>query len=520
MNIKELLLPLSLAFITLLAFRYFNPWQESMSPTDTMVSGQKFVAPKKPDLYVHKPLNVEVDFLDAKPLKKSQTQEIKTENVYYAFTDDGASVSRAEFKRTWARKKEYFETIFPVSSMQKEKAAFLVAFNELTPYYYEFVEKKEEPESYKITYKTNFDGGTIYKTFSVSKDLYRLDMELSFKFKEGFDKKIQPRIFFPSPLMPELKQEDIVTGIVNDERNKVAVIQKTEHNLDSYWSQPTLFGTQDRYFVHALVADPQQFVQRGYYKIVDLESLYSVLEGPEINKDTTWKLSFYIGPKEDDAMAAVDPRLEQTLNYGWFSFISKPFSKLLLESLNVINDYVHNYGIAIILLTLLMKLLLFPFTYKAEESMKKRTEFQKKLDHLKVKYKNNPEALNQARAELLQKHGMPGLGGCLPMLLQLPVFWALSIVLANAIELYKAPFLWIPDLSVKDPYYILPVLMAFGIILHSQSPDPKQRITSLVTAIFVAAIVSNLAAGLTLYIVVSTLLSIAQSFIVKQFKLV
>lgn len=520
MNIKEFFLPLSLVLFTTLGLQYYFSTKES-APDEDAKSGQRFVAPKKPELYVHKPLNVEIDFKDAKPTRKAQTQEIATENARYEFSNDGAAVMRAEFKRTWARKNEPIETIFPVTSLEKEKAAFLVALNEPTPYYYEFVDKKEQTDFFAVTYKTNFDGGVIHKTFNVFKESYRVDVILSVKFDEGVDKTIQPRIFFPSPLMPEMKREDIVTGITNDERNNVAVIQKNEQNLDSYWSHPTLFGTQNRYFVHALVADPNKFIQRGYYKIVDVESLFSILEGPEVSKDTSWQLSFYIGPKEDDAMVAVDPRLEQTLNYGLFSFISKPLSKFLLESLNFINDYVHNYGFAIIILTLIMKLLLFPFTYRAEEKMKKSADVQKKMQHLRTKYKKDPEALAAAQAELIRKHGMPGLGGCLPMLLQLPIFWALSIILANAIELYKAPFLWIPDLSIKDPYYILPVLMALGIIIHSQNQalDAQKRMSSIFVGILVGSLLANFAAGCLVYLVTSTLLGILQSFVVKRFRL-
>jgi YidC/Oxa1 family membrane protein insertase len=519
MNIKELLFPLSLLLFTTIALQYyFSP--KDASSEESIKSGQRFVAPKKQEIVERKPLNLEVDFKDSKATRKSLSQEINTSNAFYEFSNDGASLVRAEFRRTWARKKEPIETIFPVSSVEKEKSAFLIALQEQTPYYYQFIEKKEQPDSYSITYKADFDGGSIYKTFVVFKDTYKLDLEISFKFKEGTNNKIQPRIIFPSPLMPEMKRQDIITGITNNERNSISVIQKNEQNLESYWAYPTLFGTQNRYFIHALVADPDHFVRRGYYKIVDFENLYSILEGPEISQDSSWKLSFYVGPKEDDAMAAVDYRLEQTLNYGWFSFISKPVSKLLLEILNFVNDYVHNYGIAIILLTLLMKIFLFPFTYRAEEGMKKRAEIQKKMDHLRSKYKNDPQALAAAQAELIRKHGLPGLGGLLTMFLQLPIFWALSIILANAIELYKAPFLWIPDLSVKDPYYILPFLMAVSIIFHSQAADPKQRFSTIFIGILVAALLSNIAAGCLVYIVTSTVLGIAQSMMVRRLKLV
>jgi len=121
-------------------------------------------------------------------------------------------------------------------------------------------------------------------------------------------------------------------------------------------------------------------------------------------------------------------------------------------------DLVHNYGIAIILVTLLIKLLMAPFTFRSEQGMKERAEFQRKMKYLQEKFKHDKQALASAQAELLRKNGLSGLGSCLPNLLQLPFFIVLGSVISNSIELYKAPFLWINDLSAPDPYYILPLV--------------------------------------------------------------
>ena len=356
MKFKELLVPLTLALITTWGLQYYFGSKESAQPSNDTQSGQRFIAPKKPEIQVHQPINVEVDFKDTKATSKPQITNIETENARYEFTSNGAALARVEFSRNAARGQEYFETIFPATSLEKEKSAYLVALNEETPYYYDLINQKEETDRYLLFYKADFFGGTLYKTFTVFKKTYRLDLEISFKLKEGFDKIVTPRIFFPSPLVPDLVKEDIITGMANDEKNNIKVFPKNDQTIDSYWSNPTLFGTQDRYFVHAMTNDPSKFTQRGYYKAVDLDSLYSILEGPSVKEDASWNLTFYVGPKEDDAMAAVDSRLEQTLNYGWFSFISKPLSKLLLEALNFINKYTQSYGWAIIFLTILMKL--------------------------------------------------------------------------------------------------------------------------------------------------------------------
>lgn len=523
MKIREILFILSLALITTWAFQYFlGVKQQADINIEQAKSGQRFTAPKVPEIQVHKPLNREIDFIDVKPTRKTIITKIETNDVRYEFSNDGASLHRLEFLRNWGGKKSYLTTIFPPNALEKEKSGFLVALNTETPYYFDLIDKKENDDQFILSYKASFNGGTIHKTFTIYKKIHRLDLTLSFVV-QGSTESIKPRIFFPSPLISELANEDVISAIVNDEKGNLKILPKNDQLLDSYWANPTLFGTQDRYFVNTMVNDPANFVQRGYYTAVGLNRLDSILEGPTITHDASWNISFYIGPKEDDAMIVIDPRLEQTLNYGWFSFISKPLSKFFLESLDFLKDYVGNYGFAIIILTILIKLLLLPFTYRAEEKMReerhKQQRFQKKLEHLKIKYKNDPQALADARAELVKKDGMPGIaGGCLPMLLQLPVFWALSIILANAIELYRAPFLWIPDLSSADPYYILPILVALSIIMHAPAQDPKQRVSSIIMGLMVGAFFVNFSAGLALYIATSTFIGVAQSFIVKRIR--
>ena len=222
-------------------------------------------------------------------------------------------------------------------------------------------------------------------------------------------------------------------------------------------------------------------------------------------------MSFYFGPKETSAIVPVDVRLEKTLDYGWFA----PVSKFLLVVLNWLYKYLHNYGLAIIILTLLIKLLLLPFSIQGEKSMKQRAEAQKKLTYIQQRYKDDPQTLARERAEFMRKHGMPGLGGCLPILLQIPIFFALSRVLVNSLELYQAPMLWISDLSARDPYYILPVFVALSMLGQATTADPKQRLSMVAMAFVFGAFTASFSAGLALYIGMSTLLSVAQTRILK-----
>ncbi|HEX2977772.1 MAG TPA: YidC/Oxa1 family insertase periplasmic-domain containing protein [Candidatus Babeliales bacterium] len=516
-EISKLLIPFALALATTMGLRYFFSRHEGAETIEIVRSGQRFVAPKSTEIEVHKPLNLEIDFSDAKNAKQPTVTSFETENAFYEFSSEGASLRRLEFRRNWGEKEGFLSTVFPPAGGDREKRCFLVALEEKTPLAFELVNHQEDDKTHTLTYRAPIENGYLNKKFVVYKHEYRIDLEVGFEANSVINQKA--RIFIPSPLVSELAGEDLITVIANDERNKVKMHSRNAETASSYWSHPTLFGAQDRYFIHALVNDPQQFTQRGYFKPADAEMWYSVLEGPEVAGNASWNLTFYMGPKEDQAMAQVDSRLEETLNYGMFSFISKPLSQLMLRALEAIYGVVHNYGWAIIILTILLKLLLLPFTWRGEQSLKKRMEFQKKLDHIQHKYKHDKEALAEARAELIRKHGMPGMAGCIPLLLQLPIFWALSIILSNAIQLYKAPFLWIPDLTARDPYYILPILIFIGMVLHAPAGnDPKQRVSSIGMALVFAAVLSSFSSGLALFTIVSTFLGVAQAQIMKVLK--
>lgn len=516
MNFKELLLPLTLALLTSWAIQHFFFNKSTDDQQEQVKSGQSFVAPKtKQEL---KPINTEIDFIDNERVIPSQYAQVETKGAHLIFSTDGASLERLEFKKMSGCPGCPLSTITPPAQTEKETRCFLVALNQNTPYYYELAERVDNDASVVLTYKAALSNGTIQKKFTVYKETYKIDLELKIALKNAENMQIEPRIFFPSPVVKQLT-DDVVSGIVANEKGSLEKKTLDSLSLGQGWFSPAVFGSDDRYFIHAMVDDAQNFVQRAYYKFTDKNKLISILEGTVVDQQAgEWKISFYFGPKEGQALAAVDPRLEQTLDYAG---ILAPISKFLLYVLKLLYSFFKNFGLAIIALTVLVKLVLLPFTYKAEESMQKRTEFDKKLRYIQQKYKNEPEILAREKAELIQKYGMPGLSGCLPLLLQFPIFIALSRVLSSAIELHQAQFAWIPDLSARDPYYILPLITAVSMMLQSltmSGVDPKQRISAIVMGLVIGAVTVNLAAGLSLYICTFTVLGVVQTKILKMFK--
>jgi len=230
------------------------------------------------------------------------------------------------------------------------------------------------------------------------------------------------------------------------------------------------------------------------------------------------EFSVFAGPKEYDLLKSYNLKFEKSIDFGIFSFIAIP----MLKFLKIIYGVVKNYGVAIILLTLVIKLVTFPLTQKSMVSMKKMSSLQPKMQSIKEKYKGDKEKINAATMELYKTEGVNPLGGCLPMLLQIPIFFALYKTLLLSIELQGAPFmLWITDLSMKDPYYITPVLMGATMFLQQRltpntATDPmQQKIFAFMPLIFTFLFLT-FPAGLVVYWLTNNVLSIAQQYFINK----
>lgn len=239
-----------------------------------------------------------------------------------------------------------------------------------------------------------------------------------------------------------------------------------------------------------------------------LEMNYPVLDQ---NSPISLNVELYAGPKVLNQLKRVDEQAAQVVDFGFFSWIALP----LLEVMKYFYKIFNNYGVAIIALTILVRAITFPFTYMSFKSMRAMQKIQPELKRLKEIYKDNTQQLNQETMKLMRDNKVNPAGGCLPLLLQLPVFWALYQVLQNSIELYHSPFiLWIQDLSMKDPYYILPVLMGLSMLIQQKitpnTMDPAQAKVMMFMPLFFAFLMMSLPAGLTLYIFVSTIFGVIQ----------
>jgi YidC/Oxa1 family membrane protein insertase len=221
----------------------------------------------------------------------------------------------------------------------------------------------------------------------------------------------------------------------------------------------------------------------------------------------------YMGPKLYNLLRSYGAGLEEAIEFGFLSFLAKPF----LVVLNFFERYLRNYGLAIIILTCIIKVVFHPLTRYSLHSMKEMQKIQPQLNALKQKYKDNKEKLNKELMALYKRYKINPLGGCLPMLMQIPVFIALYEVLSVAIELRHAPFaFWITDLSSKDPYYVTPLLMGATMFIQQKmtpsAMDPAQAKIMLLMPIVFTFLFMSFPSGLVLYWLVNNVLSIAQQY--------
>jgi YidC/Oxa1 family membrane protein insertase len=274
----------------------------------------------------------------------------------------------------------------------------------------------------------------------------------------------------------------------------------------------------DKYFVAVLLSGKPGVVTA--HSAAAPQEIGDLVNTDLLVKDEVASRSFllYAGPKRFNLLKSFGKGLEQLVDFGWFGVLARPMFWLM----KTFFSWSHSYGIAIILLTIVVRVLLFYPSLKSATAMEEMKALQPQLTALREKYKKDPQKLNAEMMRLYKEHKVNPAGGCLPMLLQLPFFIALYNVLGASIELRQAPFLspWIKDLSMHDPFYILPVLMGASMVLTMKmtatTVDPQQQKMMMFMNIAFIFLFAWLPAGLLLYITLSNLLSIVQQLYVRK----
>ena len=390
------------------------------------------------------------------------------------------------------------------------------------------VDLQEGEEPTRITFAgTDSRGRTISRVYTFSPDMYRVGLEIEIRGLEPALQQAGLGMRLTERIAKEDRSRYTFSGFmafINDRLEK-------EKELDTgkplyytgkvYWE-----GFSDKYFLTSLlpVENPDSSVNLEQLRPAGGESeglfvsrlIYNIQ--PHIEGDRArFAYTLYIGPKDLDVLRETGHFLEKSIDLGWFGFIAKP----LLVVLKFFYQYTHNYGVAIIILTILIKILFHPLTRKQYESMREMQKLQPKMQAIREKFKNDKERMNKEVMDLYRTHKINPLGGCWPMLLQIPVFFALYKALLNSIELRHAPFmLWIQDLSEKDPCYVTPIIMGLTMFLQQKmtpaAGDPNQQKMMMFMPIIFTFLFLSFPSGLVLYWLVNNVLTVGQQFISQR----
>lgn len=267
---------------------------------------------------------------------------------------------------------------------------------------------------------------------------------------------------------------------------------------------------EDKYFFSAIVPGQKMLGARAW-AFEDSEVISFKAESGVLN------FMVYAGPKDHESLKQLGVGLEHIIDFGFFSIIARP----LFWSLKFINRFVGNYGWAIVFLTIVVRIPFIPIVNISQRAMKKLQDVQPRIQEIREKHKKDPQRMQKEMMELYKKYKVNPMSGCIPILLQIPVFFALYKVLLIAIELRSAPFmLWITDLSHKDPYYILPIVMGATMVIQQKmtpfTGDPRQQKLMMFMPVIFTLMFLNFASGLVLYWLVNNILSIAQQYYINK----
>jgi YidC/Oxa1 family membrane protein insertase len=387
-------------------------------------------------------------------------------------------------------------------------------------------------------YWTSANGIEIEKEYHFSPNTYLIGLQYNIKnrstknFEDALSVQLKQFIDVDKTMYGFEGASGLISG--NMERIKSDDIEGNINvSGDIKW-----VAIETQYFLTSIVAEKPRSAQMRVELIQEKVVKNSYMENNRnfvLGDQSTYQYNIYLGPKSMKVLNEMNNELDRTVDFGIFDFLAKPF----LWCMNFIYDYIPNYGVAIIILTIIIKILLWPLGNKSYKSMAEMKKLQPLVNDLREKYKDDKKKLNQEMMALYKTYKVNPMGGCLPMILQIPVFIAFYRMLYEAIELRHAPFFgWINDLSAPDrlfrfdfaiplmqPPYGIPVLTlimgATMFVQQKMSPppgDPSQAKIMMFMPLIFTVIFVNFSSGLVLYWLVNNILSIGQQYYVQKKK--
>ncbi|RMF92029.1 MAG: membrane protein insertase YidC [Candidatus Schekmanbacteria bacterium] len=444
--------------------------------------------------------------------------EVDTELLKFVFSEKGAYIEKIFLKKF--KKDDEPITLFEDSYYG---ALFLASENgsNALPFIFEGPSKISlgKSESRELIFKSvTEDGIEVEKRFKIDGSHYTVEMLLGLRNDSESQINISEQILL-GPHFFLLGEEGNNryrghVGPVIESQGKV-IREKIEKLKEAkvFSNNIRWTGLESKYFL-ASIKLPEKNFSAGFFpegKDKVTVSIQSVIKNLKPLESIKTKYSFYFGPKYYSLLEKNE--LGNAVDFGWFGFLGKP----LLIALNWIYSYIGNYGLSIIIITIILKIIFIPLTQKSFTSMQKMKEIQPQIKAIRDKYKKDPKKMNEETMALYKEYGVNPMGGCLPMIFQIPVFIAFYNVLLNSVELRGAPFIWwITDLSQKDPYYITPILMGITMLIQQRmtpsAGDPRQAQIMMIMPVVFTFMFMSFPVGLVIYWTVNNILTIGQQY--------
>ncbi len=518
---KRLLIAIALSVAILFGFNYLFPVSKKRSGTENNLTKnvQNSAVSSRAAPSVEKPSNPSLSPIDgAAPSAASSSKNIKDEKLLATVKTDKYTMKIDHLGRITSvvlHESKYTD--------KNGKPLDLIDSSKTLPLEIRFKDENINDRAFKVDYvasSENIDAEKDRAKIVLRQDLGSLSVskEIVFYPDGHYDISVNTsdsvEFFMTTGHRPEADKSKymIVRGaLVRDQDGVITTIEDGKAEEPEVFPQATIVSSFDRYYASLFYS-----FDKPVSAVVSPENGSDPL--PFVSAKGSLSIHGYTGPKEWKLFGRLDGRLTDAIEFGWFTFLSKPFFKVMLWMYN----FVGNWGWAIVMFTILVKLVLFPLSYKGMMSMQKLKDLAPKMKEIKERYGKDPAKMNQQMMELYRKHGANPMGGCLPMLLQIPVFFALYRVLLNADELQGAPWiLWINDLSRQDPWFVLPLLMGVTMYLQqkitpSNVTDPMQQKIFKWFPVIMTFFFLTFPSGLVLYWLTNNILSIAQQYFINR----
>ncbi|WP_133128083.1 membrane protein insertase YidC [Legionella nagasakiensis] len=540
MDIRRVILYAALAFVV---YSLWSSWQADYPPQavpqNRMAAETASDNPLLPTIAAEEPSETRIMVDHEKNTEKSKTIKVKTDVLNVAIDLQQGDIIGAQLLD------------YPVSVEEKDKpftllqsnageryvansSLFVVSEQKVKNVDFEFTTAKQQyqlpadEEKLVVTLQgKSADGLTAIKEFVFSKGSYLIEVRylLTNEGSTTWKGYMNTQLLQSSPKEDQSSMFHIgsYTGASysnpgQHRYQKVTFKDMTKSNLDVE-AKGGWVAMQQHYFLSAWVPDAEsknRFYTRSFANDFTIGSVSQpLIIAPGEKEETGSRL--YVGPEITSVLKAIAPGLDMTVDYGWLWFLSS----LLFSIMKAIYSVVGNWGWSIVLVTVLIKLAFYRLSATSYKSMASMRKLQPKMQALKERYGDDKAKISQATMELYRQEKVNPLGGCLPIIIQIPVFIALYWVLLESVELRQAPFIfWIKDLAAADPYHVLPVIMGATMLIQQKlnpaPPDPMQAKIMMFLPVLFTALFWNFPAGLVLYWIVNNSLSILQQWYITR----